>query len=244
MEDAGVVNHPKDRIIFALDVGRFEEAQRFVRLLRDRVGFFKVGKELFTHAGPKVVDMVQQKGQRTFLDLKFHDIPNTVSKASQASTRLGVAMFNVHAMGGVEMMAAAVEAARSTARELAIHKPIVLGVTVLTSLDNGALKEVGIESPVKEQVERLAKLVRKAGLDGVVASPKEIQLIRKTCGKDFVIVTPGVRPRHAAKNDQRRVMTPREAIQAGADFLVIGRPIQMASDPVEAVERIVEEMEG
>jgi len=238
------MTEPRERIIFALDVAHFDDAQRFVRLLKDRVGLFKVGKQLFTHAGPKVVDMIRQKGQRTFLDLKLHDIPNTVAKASQEATRLDVAMFNVHAMGGVDMMEAAGGAARGTAKELGIQKPAVLAVTVLTSLDNKALKEVGIEAPVEEQVSRLAKLAKKAGLDGVVASPQEIQLIRKTCGEDFVIVTPGVRPAETAKHDQKRVMTPREAIEAGADYLVIGRPIQHAKDPVEAAERIAEEMAG
>lgn len=233
---------PKERIIFALDVAHFEDAQRFVGLLKGRVGLFKVGKQLFTHAGPKVVTMIGQKGQRTFLDLKFHDIPNTVAKASQEATKLNVAMFNIHAMGGLEMMKAASEAVRSTAKELGTQKPVVLAVTVLTSLDSQALKEVGIESPVEEQVSRLAQLAEKGGVDGVVASPQEISLIRKRCGKDFIIVTPGVRPAEAAKDDQKRVMTPREAVEAGADYLVIGRPIQLAKDPVEAVERIVEEI--
>ncbi len=232
----------KDRIVFAMDVGRFSDAQRFVSLLKDRIGLFKVGKQLFTHAGPKVVDMIQQKGQRTFLDLKFHDIPNTVAKASEEATKLNVAMFNVHALGGLEMMRAAVEAARQTAKESGVKKPTVLAVTVLTSLDNHALKEVGIQGPVDKRVERLARLAQKGGLDGVVASPQEIQIIRKACGKDFVIVTPGVRPGASAKNDQKRVMTPRQAIEAGADYLVIGRPIQQAKDPVEAVERIIEEI--
>jgi len=235
---------PKDRIIFALDVAHFGDAQRFVSLLKDHVGLFKVGKQLFTHTGPKVVDMVQQKGQRTFLDLKFHDIPNTVARASQEATKLNVAMFNVHAMGGREMMEAAAEATRSTAKELGIQKPTVLAVTVLTSLDSRALKEVGIERPVQKQVGRLARLAEKGGLDGVVASPQEIQLIRKTCGRDFIIVTPGVRPAEAAKDDQKRVMTPGQAVEAGADYLVIGRPIQQAKDPVEAAERIAEEIKG
>jgi orotidine-5'-phosphate decarboxylase len=233
---------PRERIIFALDVAHFSEGQRFVGLLKDRVGLFKVGKQLFTHAGPKVVDMIQQKGQRTFLDLKFHDIPNTVARASQEVTKLDVRMFNVHAMGGREMMIAAAQAARSTAKDLGIPKPMVLAVTVLTSLDNQALRETGIESPVEDQVVRLAHLAEEAGLDGVVASPREIPLIRETCGKDFVIVTPGVRPAETAMNDQKRVMTPRQAIEAGADYLVIGRPILLAKDPVEAVERIVEEI--
>jgi len=182
------MTEPRDRIIFAMDVGHFGDAQRFVRLLKDRVGMFKIGKQLFTHAGPKVLDMIQQMGQRTFLDLKFHDIPNTVARASEEATRLSVTMFNVHAMGGLEMMKAAVQAARRTAKELGVHRPTVLAVTVLTSLNHQALKELGIQNTVDKQVARLAQLAEKGGLDGVVASPREINLIRKTCGKDFVIV--------------------------------------------------------
>jgi len=238
-----MIRQAKDRIIFAMDVAHFEDAQRFVRLLKDRVGVFKVGKQLFTHAGPKVLAMIRQHGQRTFLDLKFHDIPNTVAKASQEATKLEVAMFNVHVLGGVDMMKAAVQATREKAKELGTQKPLLLGVTVLTSLDNQSLRQVGIEDSVEEEVSRLARLAEEAGLDGVVASPQEIELIRKTCGHDFVVVTPGVRPAAAAKDDQRRVMTPGEAIKAGADYLVIGRPIQHARDPVEAVDRIVGEIQ-
>ncbi|MBW2057925.1 MAG: orotidine-5'-phosphate decarboxylase [Deltaproteobacteria bacterium] len=234
----------RNRLIFALDVPDLYEAERYLRILRDRVGLFKVGKELFTHAGPRVVEMIGEMGQRTFLDLKFHDIPNTVGGASREATRLNVAMFNVHAMGGPEMMAAAAEGARSAAGETGMEKPAVLAVTVLTSLDSDALKLVGIDTSVEEEVERLARLAQEAGLDGVVASPREIALIRRACGRDFILVTPGVRPAETAKHDQRRVMTPGEALQAGADYLVIGRPIRLARDPVEAVERIVEEMEG
>ncbi len=238
-----MIKQARDRIVFAMDVAHFEDAQRFVRLLRNRVGLFKVGKQLFTHAGPKVLDMIRQNGQRAFLDLKFHDIPNTVAKASQEATRLEVAMFNVHALGGLEMMKAAVQATREKAKELGTRKPLLLGVTVLTSLDDQSLRQVGIEDSVEEAVSRLARLSEEAAMDGVVASPREIGLIRKACGQDFVVVTPGVRPAAAAKDDQRRVMTPGDAIKAGADYLVIGRPIQQASDPVEAVERIVEEIQ-
>ena len=238
-----MIKQARDRIVFAMDVAHFEDAQRFVRLLRNRVGLFKVGKQLFTHAGPKVLDMIRQNGQRAFLDLKFHDIPNTVAKASQEATRLEVAMFNVHALGGLEMMKAAVQATREKAKELGTRKPLLLGVTVLTSLDDQSLRQVGIEGSVEEAVSRLARLSEEAAMDGVVASPREIGVIRKACGQDFVVVTPGVRPAAAAKDDQRRVMTPGDAIKAGADYLVIGRPIQQASDPVEAVERIVEEIQ-
>jgi len=238
-----MIKQPRDRLIFAMDVAYFEDAQRFVRLLKNRVGLFKVGKQLFTHAGPKVLDMIRQHGQRAFLDLKFHDIPNTVAKASQEATRLEVAMFNVHALGGLEMMKAAVQATREKAKELGTRKPLLLAVTVLTSLDDRSLRQVGIEGGVEEVVSRLARLAAEAGMDGVVASPREIGLIRKACGQDFVVVTPGVRPVAAAKDDQRRIMTPGDAIKAGADYLVIGRPIQHAPDPVQAVERIVEEIQ-
>lgn len=238
-----MITKARDRIVFAMDVAHFEDAQRFVRLLRNRVGLFKVGKQLFTHAGPKVLDMIRQHGQRAFLDLKFHDIPNTVAKASQEATRLEVAMFNVHALGGLEMMKAAVQATHDKAKELGTRKPLLLGVTVLTSLDDQSLRQVGIEGSVEEAVSRLARLAVEAGMDGVVASPREIGLIRKACGQEFVVVTPGVRPATVAQDDQRRVLTPGDAIKAGADYLVIGRPIQHAPDPVEAVERIVEEIE-
>ena len=238
-----MIKKARDRIVFAMDVAHFEDAQRFVRLLRNRVGLFKVGKQLFTHAGPKVLDMIRQHGQRAFLDLKFHDIPNTVAKASQEATRLEVAMFNVHALGGLERMKAAVQATHDKAKELGTRKPLLLGVTVLTSLDDQSLRQVGIEGSVEEAVSRLARLAVEAGMDGVVASPREIGLIRKACGQEFVVVTPGVRPATVAQDDQRRVLTPGDAIKAGADYLVIGRPIQHAPDPVEAVERIVEEIE-
>ena len=238
-----MIKQARDRVVFAMDVAHFEDAQRFVRLLRNRIGLFKVGKQLFTHAGPKVLDMIRQHGQRAFLDLKFHDIPNTVAKASQEATRLEVAMFNVHALGGLEMMKAAVQATRDKAKELGTRKPLLLGVTVLTSLDDQSLRQVGIEGSVEEAVSRLARLAVEAGMDGVVASPREIGLIRKACGQDFVVVTPGVRPATVAQDDQRRVLTPGDAIKAGADYLVIGRPIQHAPDPVEAVERIVEEIQ-
>jgi orotidine-5'-phosphate decarboxylase len=243
MREYTMISQAKDRIIFAMDVAHFEDAQRFVRLLRDRVGIFKVGKQLFTHAGPKVLDMIRQHGQRTFLDLKFHDIPNTVGKASQEATKLEVTMFDVHVLGGVDMMKAAVQATREKAKELGTQRPLLLGVTVLTSLDNESLRQIGIKDSVEEEVSRLARLAEEAGLDGVVASPQEIEIIRKTCGHDFIVVTPGVRPAEAAKDDQRRVMTPAEAIKAGADYLVIGRPIQHARDPVEAVDRIAGEIQ-
>jgi len=234
--------HPKDKIIFALDVEHFREAQHWVNLLKDRVGLFKVGKQLFTHAGPKVIDMIRQKGQRVFLDLKFHDIPNTVSKAGEEATKHNVTMFNLHALGGFEMMKKTVEASRAMAKSLAIPRPLILAVTILTSMDEDILKEVGIQCPLLEEVGRLAFLSMKAGVDGVVASPQEIGNIRERCGEKFLIVTPGIRHPSDKKDDQKRTLTPKEAITAGANYLVIGRPIKEAKDPIEAIQKIIEDI--
>ena len=233
---------PKDKIIFALDVEHFTEAQRWVNILKDQVGIFKVGKQLFTHAGPKVVDMIRKKNQRVFLDLKFHDIPNTVAKAGEEATKLEVTMFNLHALGGLEMMKKTVEASRNAAKSLGIPKPLVLAVTILTSMDDDVMKEVGIQGPILEEVGRLASLSMKAGVDGVVASPQEIGIIRERCGKNFLVVTPGIRLPSEKKDDQRRTLSPQEAISAGADYLVIGRPIKEAKDPIEAVQKIIEDI--
>lgn len=236
------MKNPKDKIIFALDVEHFREAQQWVTLLKDHVGIFKVGKQLFTHAGPKVVDMIRQKGQKVFLDLKFHDIPNTVAKAGEEATKLNVTMFNLHALGGFEMMKKTVEASRTTAKSLGIPKPLILAVTILTSMDEETLKEVGVQGPLFEEVGRLALLSMKAGVDGVVASPKEIGIIRQQCGEKFLIVTPGIRHPSDKRDDQKRTLSPKEAITAGASYLVIGRPIKEAKDPLEAVQKIIEDI--
>lgn len=235
-------NNPKDKIIFALDMEHFGEAQRWVKLLKDHVGIFKIGKQLFTHAGPKVIDMIRQKGQKVFLDLKFHDIPNTVAKAGEEATKLGVAMFNLHALGGFEMMKKTVDASRATAKSLGIPKPLILAVTILTSMDEETLKEVGVQGPLIEEVGRLAFLSMKAGVDGVVASPQEIGIIRERCGEKFLIVTPGIRHPSDKRDDQKRTMSPKEAIAAGANYLVIGRPIKESKDPLEAVQKIIEDI--
>ena len=235
-------DNPKDQIIFALDVEHFTEAQRWVNILKDRVGIFKVGKQLFTHAGPKVVDMIRKKNQKVFLDLKFHDIPNTVAKAGEEATKLEVAMFNLHALGGFEMMKKTVEASRNAAKNLGIARPLILAVTILTSMDENGIKEVGIQGPIIEEVGRLAFLSMKAGVDGVVASPQEIRIIRERCGEKFLIVTPGIRLPSEQKDDQKRTLSPKEAISAGADYLVIGRPIKEAKDPLEAVQKIIEDI--
>jgi orotidine-5'-phosphate decarboxylase len=235
-------DNPKDKIIFALDVEHFSEAQRWVNILKDQIGMFKVGKQLFTHAGPKVIDMIRKKDQKVFLDLKFHDIPNTVAKAGEEATRLEVAMFNLHALGGFEMMKKTVEASRETAKNLGIPRPLILAVTILTSMDENVMKEVGIQGPVVEEVGRLAFLSMKAGVDGVVASPQEIGIVRERCGGKFLIVTPGIRLPSEKKDDQKRTLSPKEAISNGADYLVIGRPIKQAKDPLEAVQKIIEDI--
>jgi orotidine-5'-phosphate decarboxylase len=229
-------------IIFALDVGSWAEAQRFVEELREWVWGFKIGKELFTWMGPKVVEMVQERGGKVFLDLKYHDIPATVAKASAMATRLRVSMFNLHALGGMEMMRAAAEGSHEAAQKAGLPTPTILGVTVLTSLQAGDLREVGITLPVEEEVVQLASLAQQAGLDGVIASPLEIKPLRKRCGEDMVIVTPGVRPSQGLRHDQARVMTPAEAIKAGADYVVIGRPIRDAADPLKATRDILREI--
>jgi len=233
---------PDNPIIFALDVGTWKEAERFVEELGEWVWGFKIGKELFTWMGPKAVEMVQQGGGKVFLDLKYHDIPSTVAKAAAMATRLGVAMFNLHALGGAEMMRAAVEAAQEEAEKKNLLPPTILGVTVLTSLQSRDLRAVGITLPLEEEVVQLAMLAQQAGLDGVVASPLEIKQLRKACGEDLVIVTPGVRLDKGRRHDQARVMTPAEAIQAGADYVVIGRPIKEASDPLKTTKVILQEI--
>ncbi len=233
---------PRERLIFALDVEHFSEAQNLVDLLRGHVGLFKVGKQLFTHSGPKVIDMIRKKGERAFLDLKFHDIPHTVAKAAEEAAKLSTAMFTIHSMGGYEMMKRAVESSRHLAKQLNMPKPLILAVTILTSMDEAILEEVGIKAPLEQQVMRLATLAKGAGVDGVVASPREIGLLRDHCGAHFLIVTPGVRPAFGAKDDQRRTLTPGEAIRAGADYIVVGRPIKDAVDPVKAADEIVEEI--
>jgi len=233
------------KVIFALDVSGLEEARRWVALLKDRVGLFKVGLELFTALGQEAVRTVQEAGGRVFLDLKLHDIPNTVSRAAEEALKLGVEMLNLHASGGTEMMRQTVERCRTVAEKLNQRQPILLAVTILTSLDEKNLKEVGLLGPVSKRVVTLAELAQKAGMDGVVASPQEIIPIRERCGPDFVIVTPGIRPAFAesGKDDQKRVMTAKEAIAAGADYIVVGRPIRLATDPAAAMDRLLEEIQ-
>lgn len=233
-----------DKLIVVLDFANLERALSLVEELSDCVQMFKVGNQLFTSAGPAVIRMLKEKQKRVFLDLKFHDIPNTVMRAAESATALGVDMFNVHSSGGNVMMQAVAEATKLKAEELRLKKPIVLGVTVLTSIgEEQLIADFGTTRRLTEQVAYLAKLTQRSGLDGVVASPREIDLIKKTCGEGFVVVTPGVRPKWALQNDQERVMTPGEAIAAGADYIVIGRPIYNSEHPREATMAIIEEIE-
>lgn len=232
----------RTRLIFALDVDRLDEAERLVELLAPEIAVFKVGKQLFLHSGPEVVRMIHRRGREVFLDLKFHDIPHTVAKAGVEAARLGVRFFDLHASGSLEMMErTAAEVGRVCRRE-GLRRPRILAVTVLTSLGKRDLKLVGVPDEVDSQVVRLARLAHRAGMDGVVASPLEIEQIRKKCGPSFLIVTPGVRPPSSEKADQKRVMTPGEAMHAGADYLVIGRPVRDAPDPLAMAREIVADM--
>jgi orotidine-5'-phosphate decarboxylase len=233
----------QSRLIFALDVASVPEAIDLVKLLRNEVGMFKVGKQLFLHAGPEVVREIKRHGGEVFLDLKFHDIPRTVAKAGAEATRLGVRMFDVHASGSVAMMRQTINEVNKVCRTERLVRPKVLAVTVLTSLNQDDLKRLGVRSGVESQVVRLARLARESGMDGVVASPHEIALTRKECGRKFLIVTPGIRPPRGSMDDQKRVMTPEAAIRAGANYLVVGSPIRDAADPVAAARAIVAAME-
>jgi orotidine-5'-phosphate decarboxylase len=231
-----------NRILVALDVDSRATALALADTLRGSVAGYKIGKQLFTAEGPEVVRALTDRGDRVFLDLKFHDIPNTVAGAIGSAVATGAWMVNVHASGGTAMMRAAAEAARRAAERTGRARPLVIGVTVLTSMDQAALAEVGTSRGVMEQVVHLARLARSAGMDGVVASPQEIAAIRAACGPDFVIVTPGIRPAgQQGKDDQARTLTPAEAVAAGATYLVIGRPITAAADPRAAADAIVAE---
>ncbi len=237
------VNNPQEKIIVALDVETAGAARELVSELSGRVGAFKIGLQLFTAAGPEFVRDLTDAGERVFLDLKFHDIPNTVAKAAIEAAKLGVWMFNVHTLGGAEMMKRAYQDLANFCSNEGIRAPHLIGVTVLTSADKAAMEQVGIEHEVVDEVLRLAKLAAECGIDGVVASALETRMIRDSVpGSGFLIVTPGVRPIFATNDDQKRVTTPGEAVSSGSDYLVIGRPITKASDRQQAVSKIVEEI--
>jgi orotidine-5'-phosphate decarboxylase len=227
-------------IIVALDVPTAEQAERLAREIAPAVGAFKIGKELFVSAGPDIVRKIRATGASVFLDLKFHDIPNTVAKAVAAATRLDVQMLTIHTSGGSEMMCAADKSAQETAKATGTTAPLVLGVTVLTSASNATLAEIGCEPNTENQVLRLARLAVQSGLRGLVCSPLEIVALRKTIPPDVQLVTPGIRSGAEPADDQKRTLTPREAIQAGASWLVIGRPIYAATNPRAAAEKILE----
>jgi orotidine-5'-phosphate decarboxylase len=232
----------RNPIIVALDVPSAEQALKLAEQVAPAVGAFKIGKELFVAAGPDIVRRVRATGASVFLDLKFHDIPNTVAKAVASAVRLDVQMVTIHTSGGSEMMRAAEKSARDTAKSLDRQPPLVLGVTVLTSMDGNALNEIGCENNVGHQVERLASLAVKAGLRGLVCSPLEIVALRNLLPADVQLVTPGIRTGAEKADDQKRTLTPREAIQAGASWLVIGRPIYAAENPRAAAEKILESL--
>ncbi len=229
----------KEKIIVALDVNNLKEVEKLVDILSPYISVFKVGMELFYSCGPKAIDIIKKYDREIFLDLKFHDIPNTVHSSAKAAVRMGVFMFNVHVAGGVDMMKRALDGAEEESQRLGISRPKILGVTVLTSIDQKGLHQIGIIKCPEEQVLTLAELAEKSGLDGVVASPKETARIREKIGRDFVIVTPGVRPEGSEKQDQKRTSTPKQAIQEGADYIVIGRPVTKSNDPVKAVKAIL-----
>ena len=235
----------KERVILALDVNTEDEAMNLVETLARHVGTFKVGMQLFTAVGPQVVRRIQDLGGSVFVDLKFHDIPNTVAAAGRVMTRLGCTMFTTHAAGGTEMQRALSQAVKEEADTLGIQAPLTLAVTVLTSINQRMLEEEVLVSgmSVEEVAIRWARLAEAAGVGGVICSPLETEAIRAACGPEFKLVTPGIRPRWAARHDQKRLTTPGEAIKQGADYIVVGRAITQAEDPVSAAQRIVEEIE-
>ena len=227
-------------IIVAVDFADTKSAWNFIDKVEPKDCRLKIGKELFTHAGPDFIKQIKQKGFDIFLDLKFHDIPNTVAKAVAAAAELGVWMTNVHASGGIRMM----EAAKDALYPFGKDAPLLIAVTVLTSMESSDLKEIGIEVSPLEQATRLALLAKNCGLDGVVCSAKEVQSFRTRLGSDFKLVTPGIRPAGSTPDDQRRIMTPQRAQAAGADYLVIGRPITQAEDPSKALQTILSTLDS
>ncbi|MBU0683836.1 MAG: orotidine-5'-phosphate decarboxylase [Candidatus Omnitrophota bacterium] len=229
----------KTKLIVALDVDTFETAENLVNILAPEVDIFKVGIAPFTKFGDKILDVIEKAGKKVFLDLKFHDIPNTVKNAAKAGAEKNVFMMNFHCMGGRRMLTAAVEGALSAGKST---KPLLLGVTILTSMNQEEMKSIGMEGAIEEKVIKFALLAKECGLDGVVASSKEARVLKENLGKDFIVVTPGIRPEWAAREDQKRVLTPKQAIVEGADYIVVGRPVIQAKDPLAAAKRIKEEM--
>jgi len=229
----------REKIIIALDVSARDHAMRLVQDLHDLAGMFKVGSQLFTACGPQIVSDIIGAGGKVFLDLKFHDIPNTVVHAAAEAAKLGVSMMTVHSSGGRAMMTSV---SKDLQEKFGTRKPMVVAITVLTSFDTRALFEIGVEFPVEEHVQRLARFAESCGMDGVVCSPQEIRQLRKTLGKDFKIVTPGIRMPDQSLNDQERIATPREAIDAGADYIVVGRAVTNDVEPRAATERLLKSL--
>ena len=234
----------KDKLIVALDVPNVAEANRLIDQLKDEVGMFKVGSQLFTTTGPQLVETIISAGNRVFLDLKFHDIPHQVAGAARAAAELGVSLFTVHASGGSEMMERAVEAVAEVAEKNSLTRTRIVAVSVLTSMDANALNQIGVNDNPPAAVERLVKLAESAGVDGVVSSPQEAAAIRSFTSPNFLIVTPGIRSASDAAGDQKRVATAAAAIRDGASYLVVGRPITESADPVSATRKIVSEIEN
>ena len=231
----------KEKLIVALDVDSFDKAVNLIEILDGDVDIFKVGIAPFTDYGQKILDFLSEKGKKVFLDLKFHDIPNTVRNATKVACKKNVFMMNFHCMGGPAML----EAASVAVKEIQIeNKPILLGVTVLTSMTQEDLTNIGIAEEVEVKVLAFAEMAKASGMDGVVASAKEAKRIKEKVGKEFIVVTPGVRPEWASKGDQKRVLTPKAALEAGADYLVVGRPIIQAEDPQQAARKIIEEIDA
>jgi orotidine-5'-phosphate decarboxylase len=233
-----------ERLIVALDVNTREAALKLISTLRPRVRRYKVGLELFTACGPALVREIPAGGGQVFLDLKLHDIPNTAARAAVEAARIGVGMFTIHLAGGLMMARRVADEVEACSQIYRIPRPQILGVTVLTSLAAHDLEQVGVTRPVEEQVAALAALAKQAGLDGVVASAREVRQVREAIGPDMVIVTPGVRPQGADADDQARTMTPAEAMEAGADYIVVGRPIRDAADPRAAAASIQKTISG
>jgi orotidine-5'-phosphate decarboxylase len=228
----------ENKLIIALDTDDMVVVGQLVDRLSAVAQIFKVGSQLFTACGPGVIKYIQQRGARVFLDLKFHDIPNTVSHAIEAACRYNPLLLTVHTLGGSQMLRAAKEA-----RDHTNAGTKLLGITILTSLDKGQLEEIGLSASVNEEVSCLAQMAKATGLDGIVASPQEVNLLRQSLGENFIIVTPGIRPAGPMGDDQRRTMGPKEAVLAGSDYLVVGRPITQAQDPLIAAQKIIEEMQ-
>lgn len=233
-----------DRIIVALDVDNFEKMITMAMRLGDSVSFAKVGMELFYSAGNETVLFLRASGKKVFLDLKFHDIPNTVAASVATLTRLGASVLSLHAAGGRAMLSAAAESAKAAAEKYGVERPRLVAITALTSFDEVGWQEIGGQLPIRDHVLKLAELAQSSGVDGVVASPREAEIIRDLCGPDFLIITPGIRPASAEINDQKRIATPSEALRLGASQLVIGRPITAAENPRQAVKQILAEIKN